>query len=384
MKITITLFAVLFICVLNISVSNAELPTYDLEVRNMTLNSPDDNELTFDIFMTRTSECGFFYAKGRYEFTFNPLIANGGTLTYEFVDGYSDLPDCFYPENPRVEGNKLIMQYNSFFNFDNIFGISDAFPGTQICRMRLKTSAPVFSTLPLNLKWNNPGSGINPVTRIFAFSLFFMREITSPLTHSIDSTGLGGTLPVELSAFTSVINNNNVTLNWSTAGELNNSGFEIERRSENSDWTKAGFVTGNGTTNNPENYTYTDRSLITGKYKYRLKQIDFNGNFEYFGLNSDVTIGLPEKFSLSQNYPNPFNPSTSITYEIPNDANVNLTIFDMSGREVKELINEFKSAGYYKLEINGGDLTSGSYLYRLSSDGNNNSYSSVKKMILIK
>jgi len=188
-----------------------------------------------------------------------------------------------------------------------------------------------------------------------------------------------GLLPVELSSFVSTISNNNVTLNWSTASETNNSGFDIERNS-NGQWSKIGNVTGNGTTPISNNYSFTDRNLTSGIYNYRLKQIDFNGNFEYFNLNSEVNIGVPAKFELSQNYPNPFNPSTQINYNLPVDGKVSLRLFDMSGKEISTIVNEVKTAGYYSVSFNAGNLPSGVYFYSIEA----NDFSAVKKMMLVK
>ncbi|HMQ70590.1 MAG TPA: choice-of-anchor J domain-containing protein [Ignavibacteria bacterium] len=189
-----------------------------------------------------------------------------------------------------------------------------------------------------------------------------------------------GLLPVELSSFVSVVTNNNVTLNWSTASETNNSGFDIERSNATGEWSKAGSVTGNGTTELTSNYSFTDRNLNSGIYNYRLKQIDYNGNFEYFNLSNEVNVGVPSQFELSQNYPNPFNPSTSINFELPFDGKVSLKVFDMSGKEVSTLVNEVKAAGYYTYSFNASGLTSGIYFYTLNS----NNFSSTKKMLLIK
>jgi len=196
-------------------------------------------------------------------------------------------------------------------------------------------------------------------------------------------------LPVELSSFTSSVNERNVTLNWTTSSEESNSGFEILRSSlsENSDWFKIGFVQSNGNSSSSHNYSYIDRTLSTGKYKYRLKQIDFNGNYEYYDLSNEVVIGIPQKFSLSQNYPNPFNPSTIIFYDIPQDGTVKLRIFDESGREIKVLVNEMKSAGYYTLDFNASNLSSGVYFYKLEfnpSAVSGRSLVDSKKMILLK
>ncbi len=191
-------------------------------------------------------------------------------------------------------------------------------------------------------------------------------------------------LPVELSSFTSSVSGRNAELSWSTSSELNNSGFEIERfeiNSQNlSDWIKIGFVKGNGTVTSAKDYSFTDTGLNTGKYSYRLKQLDFNGNFEYYSLSAEVVIGSPDKFSLSQNYPNPFNPTTKINYELPSDGSVNIKLFDMTGKEVAVILNEVKTAGYYTVNFNAGNLPSGAYIYRLS----HNKFTDSKKMLLMK
>ncbi len=156
-------------------------------------------------------------------------------------------------------------------------------------------------------------------------------------------------LPVELSAFTSIVSGNNVMLNWTTSMENNNSGFDIERsnlKGQTSDeWMKIEFIKGNGTTSSQINYEFTDRNLTSGKYNYRLKQIDFNGNFKYYELANEVLIGIPEKYSLSQNYPNPFNPSTVINYSVTGNSLISLTVYDVNGKEVAVLINEKNDAG---------------------------------------
>ncbi|MBX7041998.1 MAG: T9SS type A sorting domain-containing protein [Ignavibacteria bacterium] len=186
-------------------------------------------------------------------------------------------------------------------------------------------------------------------------------------------------LPVELSSFSSSVNRNDVTLNWSTSKETNNSGFSIERYYEGQ-WKAVEFIAGSGTTSGIREYSYTDRNLRSGAYSYRLKQVDYNGNFEYFDLNGVVTIGSPAEYDLSQNYPNPFNPTTTIVYGIPADGNVTLKIYDNTGREIRTLVNELKSAGYYSVTFSAGDLASGMYFYKLES-GN---FVTAKKMILMK
>ena len=187
-------------------------------------------------------------------------------------------------------------------------------------------------------------------------------------------------LPVELVSFASLVENQNVMLNWVVASEENNSGYEIERNSFGEVWKKIGFVKGAGTTSQPQNYSFNDNGLNSGRYNYRLKQIDYNGNYKYYNLGNEVVIGLPGKFSLSQNYPNPFNPVTKINYELPKQNFVTLKIYDISGREVMQLVNEVQQAGYYSVTFDGRNLSSGAYFYRLSSEN----FIGIKKMILIK
>ena len=194
-------------------------------------------------------------------------------------------------------------------------------------------------------------------------------------------------LPVNMSALTSSVEGKSVKLHWYTSSELNNSGFEIQRaiengkwKVENGKWDKIGFVNGKGTTNEPKEYSFTDRNLETGKYKYRLKQLDFNGNFEYFELAEAVSIGIPDKYDLSQNYPNPFNPVTTINYDLPGDGFVTLKVYDMLGREVKTLVNEMKTAGYHKIQFNAADLASGAYFYRMTVG----EFDAVKKFVVLK
>ena len=203
------------------------------------------------------------------------------------------------------------------------------------------------------------------------------------------------TVPVELVEFKATSQENNIKLEWQTATELNNFGFDIERQMTNDpmtndgdshssmvngQWTKIGFVKGNGTTTDTKSYSFTDNTVINGnKYKYRLKQIDQNGSYKY-SSETEVTANLvPTSYSLSQNYPNPFNPSTTINFVIPKSSFVNLKVFDILGNEVATLVDENKDAGKYKIVYDAQNLASGIYIYKLVADG----YISTKKMILL-
>jgi hypothetical protein len=270
-------------------------------------------------------------------------------------------------QNQPVNGRN--MTYNWLSAYDN-----NIFFGTN-------NRGQVYYSTDNGSTWAPIGSLVNPVTSSTT------RAITIATTHfsrwSIGSEN--GPLPVRLSSFTSSVKLNSVTLNWSTASEINNKGFEIERKEINSnDYTNVGFVDGKGTSNQNNNYSFTDSKLNTGKYSYRIKQVDFNGNFEYFSLNSGIEISTPKKFNLSQNYPNPFNPSTKIDYEIPADSKVQVIIYDISGKEVMQVVNEQQKAGFYTAQFNAGNLSSGTYFYKLTVNGANGSDVLTKKMTLIK
>ena len=188
-------------------------------------------------------------------------------------------------------------------------------------------------------------------------------------------------VPVELTSFTTSTNGKEVILNWSTATETNNSGFEVERKQNNSGWARIGFVEGHGTTTEPKNYSYIDDidGINVNLLAYRLKQIDYDGSFEY----SDVVYIdnlSPTDFVLHQNFPNPFNPSTKIKFSVRELSFITIKIYDVLGSEVATLVNEEKPVGTYELSWSAANLPSGVYLYRLQAGD----LIQTKKMILLK
>ena len=197
-------------------------------------------------------------------------------------------------------------------------------------------------------------------------------------------TGAVGYIPVELTSFTASLVQNNVLLNWTTATELNNSGFEVQRRVTGSDYSSIGFIEGKGTTTKSQDYSFTDYNLALGKYSYRLKQIDFDGSVNY-SPEIEVDVNQPIEFNLSQNYPNPFNPSTTIKFSLAFNSKVEMKVFDVLGQEVISLINKEMQAGYHEVVFDASPLSSGVYFYRIDASGvDGQKFSSVKKMILTK
>ncbi len=186
--------------------------------------------------------------------------------------------------------------------------------------------------------------------------------------------------PVELTTLNATLSESDVILIWQTATEVNNYGFEILRSTlDSEEWEKIGFVEGHGNSYSPKDYVFTDLSVPAGKYLYRLKQLDINGAFEYSN-SIEVDLSAPVKYELSQNYPNPFNPTTVIKYSIPEDNFVTIKLYDILGKEITTLVNDYKTTGKYKVLLNGSKLSSGIYIYSIQAGD----FKEIKKMILQK
>ena len=196
-------------------------------------------------------------------------------------------------------------------------------------------------------------------------------------------------LPVELTSFTAKVIGKSILLNWQTATELNNYGFDLERKASpnpseggeqnNNQWETIIFIKGNGNSNSPKNYSFEDKNPAgSGEIKYRLKQIDNNGQFKY----SDVihVIYSLNDFQLFQNYPNPFNPSTTISWQLPVSSQSTLKVYDILGKEVFTLVDEYKQAGKYETEFNASTLPCGVYYYQAKAGD----FEKTLKMILLK
>ena len=230
-----------------------------------------------------------------------------------------------------------------------------------------------FAVLSLWLFRSTLGTNGNLVRTIYSSSNM---QYISYVDYSI--------IPVELIFFSANVIGNNVVLNWRTATELNNSGFQVERSADNLSFASIGFVPGLGTTTELKNYSFTDNSLTGGIYYYRLKQVDFDGSFNYSNVvRADVEI--PKEFSLSQNYPNPFNPLTKIKFALPVDSRISIKIFNSIGEVIDKAAEDNFSSGVHEINYNGLNLSSGIYFYTLEAIGNNGSvFLETKKMTVLK
>ena len=223
------------------------------------------------------------------------------------------------------------------------------------------------------------------ITSDIPFSLNSFNALTDNLGYAVGGLGLvlryddTSYVSVELISFEGTFEEGKIILTWQTASELNNSGFQIEKSFNNTNWFILGFVNGSGTTTNINHYSFFDNEIISDIQYYRLKQIDYDGTYEYSDV-IEVEIGTPSDYFLSQNYPNPFNPSTKIKYSIKANGLVQLSVYDILGKEVANLVNENKEAGYYSVDYNASHLPSGVYFYSMQSG----EFVSSKKMLLIK
>jgi hypothetical protein len=349
------------------------------------------NAVTFDLYIrTSNSNDTLFLATSSWGWFFNNI--NFSSPTFEIIPGFTtnlisrtgfDVGDVFYNVTAEVvNGNKIsgyglatlpttIAQFNQ-----RVARITNQPNFHRLGRYKLSTII-------------NPGGSLGliwwfPMTDIWGYKTdgsFNTEQLVNGTYPDINNPPL----PIQLVSFSHSVAKNNITLNWKTSKEINNKEFIVERKTANSEvWNSSGIVEGKGNTNTTTEYSFTDRNLQTGKYNYRLKQADYNGNFEYHNLNNIVEVGVPDKFELSQNYPNPFNPTTKIDYQLPFDSKVDIRLYDVTGREVKTLINENSKAGYYSFEFNANQLSSGIYFYRIISKSNAKDFVMTKKMMLIK
>jgi len=207
-----------------------------------------------------------------------------------------------------------------------------------------------------------------------------LQPFLDPLNTGIQYLGnLETVLPVELTSFSANINGKKIILKWKTATEVNNYGFEVERLTTENNWRMIGFVEGHGNSNSPKHYSFEDENLNqSGRYSYRLKQIDNDGTYEYSEVvEVDFKVN---SFTLEQNYPNPFNPSTKIRFTLAKEGFVNLAVYNVLGKEVKVLIHENKSAGSYLVVLDASGFSSGTYFYKLQAGD----FFQVRKISLIK
>ncbi|MFH0734009.1 MAG: endonuclease [bacterium] len=309
------------------------------------------------------------------ENTLTGTLANNSTIVYKNSLAAIYAGDATILTSVNFNGDDAVALYKiSPSGFIDIFGQIGADPGTA---------------------WTDESSGNTTLNKTLRRKSSVTHGITTNPTgfptlgtewdmYNQDIvSGLGShtsALPVELNSFGGVFLNNQIQLNWQTASEINNYGFEIEKKSEYTNWEKIGFITGNGNSNVTNFYTFTDKQVLPATCYYKLKQIDNDGTFKY-SETIKIESGIkPDNFILYQNYPNPFNPSTVINYYVPQKNKVSLVVYDMLGKVIAELVNEEKESGLYSVNFDSNNISSGVYFYTLQSG----EYTKTNKMTLLR
>jgi hypothetical protein len=312
----------------------------------------------------------------------DPVLKYGVATTEDFQavaeSVYGQSLDYFFQE--WIYGENY-PEYDVWWSYSHVSG--------QTYRMYLNitqdvNSNPSFFTMPVQIKVNTSlGDTVVAVFNNAQNQDFQFDVLGSPLSIVFDPDNwilknVNSIVPVELISFSGRVENGKTILEWTTATESNNQGFEIQRSLDKSHFNTIGFVEGNGSTTERNDYRFVDEG-IKGKVYYRLKQIDFNGTFSYSDIVeiNGVTVTTIE---LGQNYPNPFNPSTKLTYQIGEAGFVNLRVYDVLGNEVVTLVNKEMQAGSYEIVFDAKNMPSGIYYYTLTAG----SYKQTKKMTLIR
>ncbi len=252
------------------------------------------------------------------------------------------------------------------------------------------TDIGVFLTQDDGTNWVELPSGL-PNTVILHLDYSPSNQMMRAGTHGrgVFEAFIDLTIPVELSSFTAEVERNSVNLNWKTETETNNHGFEIERKFKNQDWQTIGFIKGNGTTAVPQNYNYKDDLSALpyeGTVLYRIKQIDYDGSFDYSQQVAVEVSLIPNDVSISDNYPNPFNPSTTIEYSLPNESRVKISIYNSIGEVIENLVSGIRNAGTHKVVWSADEFPSGIYFYlfEVTEINGGSNYHEMKKIVLMK
>lgn len=337
----------------------------------------DGSTYSFEIWSQRTNVTGsvlvgitsyyFDLNQTGFNFATPPVLSNVNTK-YTGALGVDDY-DPMKAEYVNVGGtNKLAITVKFTGNNTGLAQslVTTAPNGELMCTVTL---AVANAAQTASLMWDNANSAMTTSN-------------LQPLANTFNGSD-NSALPVQMTSFTASADFRAAELRWSTSTEVNNHGFEIERREigNSGAWTKIAFVPGAGTSSSARDYSYRDVNLPPGRYAYQIKQVDNGGSFSYSG-SVEIEIGVAAReFALTDAFPNPFNPATTIEFSVPNDGHATLKVFNVLGQEVATLFNGIATAGRFnQARFDATNLPTGLYFSRLEFDGK----SMMKKLMLTK
>lgn len=251
---------------------------------------------------------------------------------------------------------------SSLTSYGTVSGTSYSCPLAAGCAALLLSYQPSLAPMEVLNLFRQTASQSNSPDNLMGWGII----------NTYDALQLTPVVSVELTSFKVNYSNGSVYLQWFTSAEANNYGFEIQKRYDNTQFEKIGFVNGFGSTTEENNYSFTDNDLQSYRIYYRLKQIDFNGNFKF----SDVVMiedAVLNEFQLYRNYPNPFNPSTTIKYSLPRQSRIKISLYNILGNLVETLFDGEQTTGIHRLILNAKDLSSGVYFVSMEADHFNKS-----------
>lgn len=327
----------------------------------------------FDTFLLRLSNIP------TPEATSTMAVSGNGT-----VDFGSDVAVCIDFEGVFWDGDVTVERYEAPVQSPE--GVDEPVVYESHWRIIAAFGSSFASTTVVRIKLDNlPGGTFpDPDNVTFYKRSLYGAGLLVPVTTTYDETsnelhltgfesfsefvGAGeveAQLPVELSSIAALVDGFDVQLVWSAESETSNAGFEVEHATAGADWTMIAFVEGAGTTPDRTRYVHRVTDLEPGKHRFRLKQIDFDGHFQYSDA-VEALIELPGTHLLSPAYPNPFNPTTEFTLTVVREQSVLIELFDTAGRRVDVLYNGVVPANEVRrISISGLTLPSGVYRYRV-------------------
>ncbi len=318
------------------------------------------------------------------------IKANGSTfamgtsnMIFEFNDAALSSPSVLTAHN-FSGGAYQSLNINGTGNARSVnIELNSAGTGTTVSTGYMDVATIRFTTV-------DPGGNSDLVWNRGASVIFMDDENTIVPAGTLNNLDTSP-LPIQLASFTASLPQQSgaVLLMWSTVSEIDNFGFEVQKSQDNTEnWQtiENSFVPGNGTTIEPQSYSFTDATATPGVWYYRLKQIDRDGTIHYSesirpgGVTGVDGRPLPTSFALDQNYPNPFNPATTIEFAVPKETHVTLEVYNLLGQRIAILVDDVRPAGYYAQRFDASALGTGLYFYRLSTG----EVSFLKKMLLVK